>query len=86
MPSKKSRRVRMHKTQVNKPVRTRARTKVVDARNAIEADANAEETDAKVKEAVSALSIAARKGVIHPNNASRRASRLVKMANTAKSS
>ena len=78
MPSKKSRRVRDHKTIVNKPHRTIARTQVASARAAIESDASSDEATAGVDAAVKALARAASKGVIHKNNAARRISRLVK--------
>ena len=78
MPSKKSRRVRDHKTIVNKPHRTIARTRVASARTAIESDASSDEATAGVDAAVKALARAASKGVIHKNNAARRISRLVK--------
>ena len=78
MPSKKSRRVRDHKTIVNKPHRTIARTRIVTARAAITEDASSDEAKAGVDAAVKALARAASKGVIHKNNAARRISRLVK--------
>ncbi len=60
----------------NRPVRTRATSAVRDARLAIEhGDDDAAEF---VRAAQSALDRAARRGVIHPNNAARRKSRLVR--------
>ena len=55
----------------------KARTFVRRARAAIEAE-NLEEARVYTMEAVSALDKAAEKGVLHPNNASRRKSRLMK--------
>ena len=52
------------------------------ARTAIKA-ARAEMTDVEVKTAVSAIDKAAEKGAIHPRNAARRKSRLMKAANKA---
>jgi small subunit ribosomal protein S20 len=78
MPSKKSRRVRDHKTIVNKPHRTIARTRVVMARAAIVEGAGSDEARTSVDAAVKALARAASRGVIHKKNASRRTSRLVK--------
>lgn len=59
----------------NKIVRTRTRTAIREAR---EAD-TPEQARAKTLAAISALDRAARKGVIHRNNAARRKSRLMKL-------
>lgn len=65
----------------NRPVRTRATGAVRDARLAIEhGDDDAAEL---VRLAQSALDRAARRGVIHPNAASRRKSRLVRSLKAA---
>ncbi len=85
MPSKKSRRVRDHKTAINKPIRTVARSRVAAAREAIEDDPNSEETTVAISAAVRSLSKAAQNGVVHRNNASRRISRLMKAHARAKS-
>lgn len=55
----------------------RARTFVRRARQAIE-DGELEEARQATVEAVSALDRAAEKGILHPNNAARRKSRLMK--------
>ena len=60
----------------NKVTRSRTRTAVRAAR-----EATPEEAKAATMAAVSALDRAARKGVIHPNNAARRKSRLMKKLN-----
>ncbi len=57
----------------NKITRGRTRTAVRAAR-----DAEPEEAKAATMAAISALDRAAQKGVIHPNNAARRKSRLMK--------
>ncbi|MCH8102641.1 MAG: 30S ribosomal protein S20 [Chloroflexi bacterium] len=85
MPSKKSRRVRDHKTEINKPIRSLARSRIATAREAIKDDPNSEETAAVVNSAVRSLSKAAQNGVVHRNNASRRISRLMKSHARAKS-
>ncbi len=85
MPSKKSRRVRDRKTEINKPIRTLARSKIAAAREAIGNDPNSEETTAAITAAVKSLSKAAQNGVVHRNNASRRISRLMKAHAIAKS-
>ena len=84
MPSKKSRRVRDHKTAINKPIRTVARSMVAAARDAIEDEPNSDETAAAISAAVKSLAKAAQGGVVHRNNASRRISRLMKAHAKAK--
>ena len=61
----------------NRLHRSRARTFVKKARAAI-ATGEVEESVGAVREAVKWLDHAASKGVIHPNNASRRKARLMK--------
>lgn len=61
----------------NQRHRTRARTELRQAREAIAAG-DVEEAELAVREAVKWLDHAASKGVIHPNNAARRKSRLMK--------
>jgi len=65
----------------NRSVRSTARTVVSRARTAIEqASPNSED---QVRLAQRTLDISVRKGVIHPNNAARRKSRLMKKLNAA---
>jgi small subunit ribosomal protein S20 len=61
----------------NRVYRGSARIAVREARSAMESE-NAEETQAAVMQAISALDKAAEKGVIHKNNAARRKGRLMK--------
>ena len=61
----------------NRVYRGRARTYVKRARMALE-DGNVDVARSATMEAVSALDIAAEKGVLHRNNASRRKGRLMK--------
>jgi small subunit ribosomal protein S20 len=61
----------------NRVVRGSTRTLVSKARNVM-ASGSVEEARAATLEAISALDKAAGKGVIHPNNAARRKSRLMK--------
>lgn len=61
----------------NRVYRGRARTFVNKTRTAI-ADGKVEDARTAALEAISALDKAAEKGVIHPNNAARRKSRLMK--------
>ena len=65
----------------NRSVRSTARTMVARARSAIAEDpaAGAEQ----VRVAQRTLDVGVRKGVLHPNNAARRKSRLMKRLNAA---
>lgn len=66
----------------NRSIKSLVRTQITKARTAIAAgDENSEEA---VRRAVSELDRAAKKGVIHRNNAARRKSRLMKRLNAAK--
>jgi small subunit ribosomal protein S20 len=62
--------------QRNMAVKSATRTYVKKARQAIAQQSP--ETEQQLVAAISALDRAARKGVIHPNNAARRKSRLMK--------
>jgi len=62
----------------NRSIKSLVKTQITKARQAIATDAEAEET---VRAAVSELDRAAKKGVIHRNNAARRKSRLMKQLN-----
>ncbi len=67
----------------NRSVKTIVKTQVTKARTAITSQAvNAGDAEAAVRAAVSELDRAAKKGVIHKNNAARRKSRLMKQLNT----
>lgn len=69
----------------NRSVRSYVKTVMARAENAIEAG-QAEAGREAVTKAVSALDRAAKKGVIHPNQAARRKSRLTRKLNQAESS
>ncbi|MDY6908224.1 MAG: 30S ribosomal protein S20 [Chloroflexota bacterium] len=80
--AKKAAKVAQAKAERNKPVRSSVKTYVTRARGLIAAG----ELDAAqeaVQQASIALDKAAQKGVIHPNNASRRKSRLQRRLNEA---
>ena len=62
----------------NRPIRSAARTHVSKATALIAKSGPQEEAAAALQQAVRALDKAAEKGVIHPNNAARRKSRLMK--------
>ena len=74
MRQEKKRRLR------NRMVKSTVRTQVTKARLAIDSGTDAQEA---VRAAVSELDRAAKKGVIHRNNAARRKSRLMKQLNAA---
>ena len=79
MSAPKANRVSGRKRDRNKPLRSRARTLVTKAREAI--DAGEESTGQDVHSAVVALDRAAQNGAIHPRNAARRKSRLMQQLN-----
>lgn len=67
----------------NRSIKSIVRTQVTKARFAIASDSVvSEEAEASVRAAISELDRAAKKGVIHKNNAARRKSRLMKQLNT----
>lgn len=81
--AKKRIRSSLRRRERNRRYRTAARTYVKKARGLIQAgDLSAAEGVAR--EAVSTLDKAARKGVLHPRNAARRKSRLMKRLAAAK--
>ena len=86
MPAEKTRRRQDKLAVLNKSVRTATRSHVAKARAAIDADSKAPETAEAVKQAIRELDRAASKGVIHPNNAARRKSRLALRLNKASAS
>ena len=65
----------------NRSIKSLVRTQITKARNAIATGEDAEEA---LRRAVSELDRAAKKGVIHRNNAARRKSRLMKRLNASK--
>ena len=66
----------------NRVFRSRARTLVKQTRHLI-ADGDLEQAQSTAKLAAKALDKAAQKHIIHPNNAARRKSRLMKQLNQA---
>ena len=86
MPNNASAEKRMRQEQKrrahNRSVKTIVKTQIGKARTAIASrTVNAEDAEAVVRAAVSELDRAAKKGVIHKNNAARRKSRLMKQLN-----
>ena len=82
MPNNASAEKRMRQEQKrrlhNRMVKSIVKTNVTKARQAVASGINSEEA---VRAAVSELDRAAKKGVIHRNNAARRKSRLMKQLN-----
>ena len=82
MPNNAAAQKRMRQEQKrrlhNRSVKSLVKTQITKARQAVAVDEDAEEA---VRAAVSELDRAAKKGVIHRNNAARRKSRLMKQLN-----
>ncbi|GCE47263.1 small subunit ribosomal protein S20 [Thermosporothrix hazakensis] len=86
MPNNKAAEKRMRQEEKrrahNRSVKSTVRTEITKARQAIATpDLDAAAAEAAVREAISALDKAAKKGVLHKNNAARRKSRLMKQLN-----
>jgi len=75
-------RVAVRRQARNKSVRSRCKTSITSAEKQIFSGQVEAARDA-VKNAISTLDKAAGRGIIHPNNASRRKSRLVKKLDSA---
>ena len=84
LPAAKSERSSSKKRLRNQPLRSRAKTQVRNARKDI-ADGDFSAAERSVRMAVVALDKAAAKGAIHPNNAARRKSRMMKRLAKARS-
>ncbi len=69
--------------QRNRPIKSAVRTYVKRAQDAIAESAAEPTTLEAIKAAISQLDRAASKGVLHPNNAARRKSRLMKRLHAA---
>jgi len=82
--AKKALRVSQRRRDQNKPVRSQVKTYVKKAEQLISRN-EPESAREAVQRAMTVLDKAAQKGVIHPNNAARRKSRLMKKLNTAAS-
>jgi small subunit ribosomal protein S20 len=80
--AQKSAKLMQKKAQRNKPIRSSVKTTITKARKLIlQKDLDAAQE--AVKQAAVALDKAVQKGVLHPNNAARRKSRLMKQLNEA---
>ena len=81
MPAQKAHRQSVKRYARNLGVRRSTRTAVGQARRALAE--GSPDSEAAVRKAMSLLDIAARKGVLHKNNASRRKARLAAALNRA---
>ncbi len=80
--AQKAARVSERKRLINQPIRSQCKTVVTKAEKLI-FSGKMDEARKAVNEAISTLDKAAEKRIIHPNNAARRKSRLVKKLNSA---
>jgi len=83
VPSQKFTRVAERKRKRNSSIRSATRTMIANASDLIRRG-QTEEAEVAVVHALSALDRAAKKGVIHDNNAARRKSRLMTKLNALK--
>ncbi|MFC1958369.1 30S ribosomal protein S20 [Chloroflexota bacterium] len=83
--AQKQMRVAERKRLRNQPIRSQCKTNITKAEKLI-FSGELETAQKAVVAAISSLDKAAEKGVIHPNNAARRKSRLMKKLNEAQSS
>ena len=83
MPSSKTHRNQLNKYKVNLSVKTAIKSSITKLKESIERD-NAEETEKLYRETSKVLDRAAKKKVIHKNNASRKKSRLQQLINKKK--
>ena len=83
--AKKQVRVVERRRQRNKSIRSQVKTRITKAERLI-FSGELESAQSAVVAAISSLDKAAEKGVIHPNNAARRKSRLMKKLNEAQAS
>ena len=85
LPNSKEARNSERRQMRNRAVRSRAKTFITRAEKLV-FTGEMESAQAAVAESISALDRAAEKGIIHPNNAARRKSRLMKKLNQAQAS
>ncbi len=81
MPSEQSARQSVRRAARNQAARSAAKTYVRSARRAL-ATGSPEEAQSAVRNAISTLDLAVKRGALHANNASRRKSRLAKQLNS----
>ncbi|MCZ6539181.1 MAG: 30S ribosomal protein S20 [Chloroflexi bacterium] len=81
MPAAKTLRAQQRKAARNRSTRSFTRSRVRTASEAIAEGKKSDESDAALKNAVSALDKAVTKGVLHRNTAARKKSRLTRQYN-----
>ena len=80
MPAKKAARKSVKRYRRNQSIRRTTRTAIVGARRAV-ASGDPEGAEPAIRQAISLLDKAVKKGILHKNNASRRKSRLAARLN-----
>ena len=80
MPAKKAARQSVKRYRRNQSVRRTTRTAISGARRAV-ASGDSEVAEPAIRQAISLLDKAVKKGILHKNNASRRKSRLAARLN-----
>lgn len=80
MPAKKAARKSVKRYRRNQSIRRTTRTAIVGARRAV-ASGDSEGAEPAIRQAISLLDKAVKKGILHKNNASRRKSRLAARLN-----
>ena len=83
MPSAKTLRAQQRRAGRNKSARSFARSRLYQARAAVEEEPQSDDAATAVKSALSALDKAAGRGIIHKNAAARKKSRLQRRLNKA---
>ena len=76
MPSSKSHKSQLNKYNVNLSIKTAIKSSITRLKNSVSAKDSSEETEKLLREVSRVLDRAAKKKVLHKNNASRKKSRL----------
>lgn len=84
MPSSKSHKSQINKYNVNLSIKTAIKSSITRLKNSISAKESSEETEKLLREVSRVLDRAAKKKILHKNNASRKKSRLQKLVNKSK--
>jgi len=84
MPSLKTHRGQLNKYKVNLSIKTAVKSTIIRLRDSISNKQSSEEIEKLLIETSTILDRAAKKKVIHKNNASRKKSRLQKLVNKSK--
>ncbi len=84
MPSSKSHKSQINKYNVNLSIKTAIKSSITRLKNSVSAKDSSEETEKLLREVSRVLDRAAKKKVLHKNNASRKKSRLQQLVNKSK--